>query len=99
MTWVCLKSFFVDKNMRLNPNFQIIKSNDKTFLANIVNGDIFSINDVVECLLNIISTQNLDENELAKMIFAKFDNYSDDFSETDFSIFINDLVNLEIILK
>lgn len=78
--------------MNVNPNYQIVKRTDYMILANIENGDLFEINDVVVSTLEQCKNFNT-PRELAAFLFRQYADDSDNFGQAEMESFIYQLIN------
>ena len=82
--------------MKMNPDFQIIKRTDQMMLANIENGDLYQINDVVVSVLELCEKCDTPE-ELATMVYNQYANDSDSFTQSDMVAFLQQLIDDNIL--
>lgn len=84
--------------MKLSKDYDVFASGHKLFLANIENGDLFEINDVVYDLVN--ACQFVDSvEELCAVIYAKYKNEDADYSKEDLKEFVDDMLRSGILEK
>ena len=82
--------------MKINEQYRITSNNDKIFLVNIINGDVYHINDVVQDILINISTE-ISINSLIEHIYTKYESSEGVYSKSDLESFINFLIEKKII--
>lgn len=83
--------------MKMNPNFQIVKRADQTILANVENGDLYDINDVVVSILELCE-KCVALEELAALVYNQYPTDSDYFTESDMVAFLQQLIDDNILI-
>jgi|GEM_PF-4002407 hypothetical protein len=82
--------------MKFSTNYCITVNQGQTYLANIVNGDLFLINDVVESILLLCEELNTVE-ELTKAIFTMYEDKDEGYTIESLKEFIQGLIDQKII--
>lgn len=80
------------KKMKLAKAYNIFTSDSKMFLANIENGDLFEINDVVWEIVNMCTTSDSIDS-LCDILFEKYKDDNVDYGKDKLKEYIFDMIN------
>lgn len=83
--------------MKLNSDYEVVKRTDYIMLANVENGDLYEINDVVVSILEQCVNYN-SPKELAARLYDQYNNASDGFTLTEMAGFIRQLLDRDILI-
>lgn len=83
-------------SMKINEQYTITSNNDEIYLVNIVNGDVYHINDVVQDILLSCSIEKTIDS-LIDYIYTKYESYNSPYGKSDLESFIQSLIRKKII--